>query len=32
MDEVRYKEEAYNIVGASMAVHNYLGHGFRSGL
>ena len=28
MDEVRYKEEAYNTVGASMAVHNYLGHGF----
>ena len=28
MENVLYKTEAYDIVGACMPVHNYLGHGF----
>jgi GxxExxY protein len=28
MENILYKKEVYDIVGACMAVHNYLGHGF----
>ena len=28
MENILYKKEVYDIVGACIAVHNYLGHGF----
>jgi GxxExxY protein len=28
MENILYKKEAYDIIGACLAVHNYLGHGF----
>ena len=28
MENILYRNEAYDIVGACMSVHNYLGHGF----